>query len=158
MIGVGNALRHDDAAGLETARALRARAERERLSVHEQEGECLGLLEQWHGAAGAVLVDAVQSGARNAATPGRVRRLDASATALATGLSSSSTHAFGLAEAVELARSLGRLPQRVVVYGIEGRCFSAGVGLSAEVRAAIPALADAVLDEALRIRAAVTAR
>ena len=46
----------------------------------------------------------------------------------------SSTHALGLADAVELARSLGRLPQRVVVYGIEGAAFEFGNGLSAAGR------------------------
>ena len=34
----------------------------------------------------------------------------------------SSTHALGLAEAMELARALGRLPP-VIVYGIEGKTF-----------------------------------
>ena len=57
----------------------------------------------------------------------------------------SSTHALGLAEAVELARSLGRLPQRVVVYGIEGESFAFGKGLSAAVAAA----ADRVTEEVL---------
>jgi DNA-binding transcriptional LysR family regulator len=44
-----------------------------------------------------------------------------------------STHAFGVAEAIELGRGLGNLPQYLVVYGIEGKNFAAGVGLSAEV-------------------------
>ena len=38
----------------------------------------------------------------------------------------SSTHAFGVGDAVELARALGRLPRRVVVYGVEGADFAAG--------------------------------
>ena len=58
-----------------------------------------------------------------------------------------STHAFGLAEAVELARALGRLPPRLIVYGIEGKSFEAGVGLSPEVGAAVQEVVERVLGE-----------
>ena len=36
----------------------------------------------------------------------------------------------GVGEAIELARALGRLPQRIVVYGIEAESFAAGDDLS----------------------------
>ena len=49
-----------------------------------------------------------------------------------------STHHFGLAEAVELARAVGQLPERLVVFGIEGASFGRGRGPRA------PAVADAV--------------
>jgi hydrogenase maturation protease len=58
-----------------------------------------------------------------------------------------STHAFGLAEAVELARALGRLPRFLVVYGVEGKCFTPGAALSAGVEAAAADAAARVLDE-----------
>ena len=48
-----------------------------------------------------------------------------------------STHAFGIAEAIELARALKQLPQDLIVYGIEGKCFEAGIGLSREVEKAV---------------------
>lgn len=145
IIGVGNPLRHDDAAGLEVARRVRPLVRSNRIAVLEHEGETLGLIERWNDAAAAVLVDAIRSGAR----PGTIHRIDASVWPIPTGLrSSSSTHAVGVAEAIELARKLGRLPARVVVYGVEGAHFDAGRGLSQEVRAVIPALVEAVLGEA----------
>ncbi len=148
LIGVGNALRHDDAAGLEVARLVRARAGAAGIAVREQEGEALGLLDQWEGAEAALLVDAFRSGA----PPGTVHRMDASAQPLRAELrGSSSTHAVGMGEAIELGRALGRLPPRVVVYGVEGRCFSAGSGLSEEVEAAIGPLSETVLREARRL-------
>ncbi len=49
----------------------------------------------------------------------------------------------GLAEAVELARALGRLPARLVVYGIEAASFETGAEPSAAVRAAAESVADA---------------
>ena len=47
-----------------------------------------------------------------------------------------STHAFGVADALALARALGLLPPRVVVHAIRGVDFSLGAGLSPPVRAA----------------------
>ena len=47
-----------------------------------------------------------------------------------------STHAFGVAEALELARALNRLPPCLLIYGIEGKNFAMGTGLSPEVRTA----------------------
>ncbi len=145
VIGVGNPLRHDDAAGLEVARRVQARAGAAGIAVCEQAGESLGLLEQWEGHDAVVLVDATHSGA----APGTIQRIDASAEPLPAPLSSSSsTHAVGIGDAIELARALGRLPPRVVLYGLEGRRFDSGSGLSAQVQAVIDPLADAVLGEA----------
>jgi hydrogenase maturation protease len=86
------------------------------------------------GAPAATFIDAVSSGA----DPGTVHRFDVSAEPLPTSLrGSTSTHALGLADAIELARTLGRLPERVVVYGIEGRSFAAGDPVGAAVTAAV---------------------
>ena len=145
VIGVGNRFRRDDAAGLEVARALRAREVGRDFAVREEEGETLALLDVWEGARAAVLVDAVCSGAE----PGTVHRIDVSRQGLPEGVrSSTSTHAVDLAGTIELARALGRLPARVVVFGIEGRRFDAGEGLSPEVRAAVERVAASVLGEA----------
>lgn len=151
VIGVGNALRRDDGAGVEVARRVRARAEDAgvpgdaAIAVLEYEGEPLGLLELWEGARAVVLVDAIRSGA----APGGIHRVDASREPILGLLrGSSSTHAVGVGEAIELARALGRLPARVIVYGVEGACFDAGGRLSAEVGRAVDPLVETVLREA----------
>jgi hydrogenase maturation protease len=59
----------------------------------------------------------------------------------------SSTHAFGIGDAVELGRALGRLPARVVVFGIEGVDFALGSGLSERVAGAVEEVTHAVLSE-----------
>ncbi len=144
VIGVGNALRHDDAAGLEVARRVRALVDPARVAVIEHEGEQSALLDIWEGAAAVVLVDAIRSGA----PAGTIHRVDASEQPLpASSWGSSSTHAIGVAEAIELARALGCLPAQVMVYGIEGLRFDAGVGLSKEVRDAIGMFTEAVSRE-----------
>jgi hydrogenase maturation protease len=89
------------------------------------------------------VVDAVYSGA----PPGTIHRLDASSKEIPRQFFHYSTHALGVTEAVQLARALNQLPPRLIVYGIEGKNFGAGVGLSTEVEQASIAVAARVLDE-----------
>lgn len=151
VVGVGNALRGDDSAGLEVVRLLRERAEAIGVAVRELEGEGLGLLDIWDGARAVVLVDSVRSGA----APGTVHRIEATDRPLPATLGgSSSTHAVGVGDAIELARALGRLPSRLVVYGVEGRQFETGSQLSASIAAILESVVDAVLREAHELEAA----
>ena len=141
VIGVGNALRGDDAAGLEVVARVGDEPGLERI-VHE--GEPIELLDRWTAADAAVLVDTVRSGA----SAGTIHRLDVSADALPSALAPATGHTIDLGAVIELARTLGRLPARVVVFGIEGVRFDSGSVLSPEVAAAIDSLADTVLREA----------
>ncbi|MBI3858217.1 MAG: hydrogenase maturation protease, partial [Planctomycetes bacterium] len=96
ILGVGNALRGDDAAGLQAARLLRDRVP-EGVVVAEFGGDASGLLDDWAGHESVILIDAVSSGA----APGTVLRLDAAAAPVPAGRSGVSSHAFGVAEAIE---------------------------------------------------------
>ena len=135
VVGIGNEWRRDDGAGLEVARRLGS-SPPPRTRVVEREGEPSGLLDTWEGENEVILVDAVSSGAH----PGTIHRLDALAQPLPAELFRASTHHLGLADAVELARALDRLPRRLEVYGIEGRDFAAGPGLAPEVERAVEAV------------------
>lgn len=141
VIGLGNALRHDDGVGPAVARRLgplvAGRAE-----IVVLDGEASRLLDAWEGAELAVVVDAVRSGA----PPGTVHRVEVGAEPLPHE-SPASSHGLGLAAAVELGRSLGRLPAQVVVYGVEVVDTEAGAGLSPVVEAAIDDVVDQVLVE-----------
>jgi hydrogenase maturation protease len=140
VIGVGNAIGGDDAAGLEAVRRLRPHVPAD-VELVEREGEPSGLLDAWEGAEEAIVVDAVRSGA----PPGTVHRLDARRRPLPSRLlRSASTHALGVAEAVELGRALDRLPPRLLVYGIEGRAFEAGAGLAPAVERAVERVVEEV--------------
>jgi hydrogenase maturation protease len=150
VLGLGNSLRHDDAAGLEVVRRVAQRTGAGNFEVCEHEGEPLALLELWRDAEAVLLVDAVSSGA----APGTLHRADASSQPIPALLrSSTSTHAVGIADAIELARALRRLPGRVLLFGIEGRRFDAGSGLSEEVAGAVGPLAEAVLSEVRELAA-----
>ena len=69
-----------------------------------------------------MIVDAVRSGA----AAGTVHRVEPGDGPLPRELGLASTHAFSIADTVELARALGRAPARVVVVGVEGAAFEPG--------------------------------
>ena len=143
VIGVGNEYRSDDGAGIAVARRLRTLFPTG-VTILEESGEGAALMQGWQGAAWVMLVDAVRSGA----SPGTIHRLDARAAPMPTGFFHYSTHAFSVAEAVELARSLDQLPAHLVVYGIEGATFAAGVELSPAVEQAVEAVVERIAQEA----------
>jgi hydrogenase maturation protease len=143
VIGVGNPYRGDDGAGREAARVVRQHVADE-LDVVVCELEPTRLIDAWDGAAAALVLDAVASGAE----PGTVHRFDATSEPLPSREFRSSTHALGIGETIELARAVGRLPERIVVFGIEGETFGSGTELSAGARAGVERAVDLVLEEA----------
>lgn len=146
VIGIGNDYRRDDAAGRIVARRFKTQTPPD-VEILEETGEGTALLEAWRGAEDVFLIDAVQSGAPS----GTLHRIDVSTQPLPASLFRHSTHAFGIAEAVELARVLHQLPPRLIIYGIEGERFDAGVGLS-------PAVEKAVAEVEARLREEIGTR
>jgi hydrogenase maturation protease len=142
VCGVGRRERGDDAAGPIVADRVAARTP-PHVEVRIVEDDVLGLVDAWAGRERVVLVDAMVSGS----PPGTVRRFDAKAAALPTGLRAVSSHAVDVGAAVELARALERLPGSLVVFGIEGASFAAGSPLSAEVEHALDGIVERVLQE-----------
>lgn len=140
VIGIGNVYRSDDGVGFVIAQHLKEQAS-DTFTVIKESGDGITLMESWESADAVILIDAVYSGAK----PGTIHRFDAHVQQIPAQFFHLSTHAFGIAEAVELARILGRLPSSLIVYGIEGKCFEAGEGLSVEV-------SNAAQEVVLRIR------
>jgi hydrogenase maturation protease len=141
VIGIGNTERGDDGAGRLAASLLRD-ALAGAVEVVELDGEATAVLARLEGRSLAYLIDACVSGAE----PGSFRRFAAHEAPLPQLGSDLSTHGFGLAAAVELARTLGLLPARTFVYAIEGARFDVGSGPSA-------AVAEAARQVAAEIRA-----
>jgi len=91
------------------------------------------LMAHWHNADYVIVVDAVRSDA----PPGTCHRLQP---AEWTALASVSSHGFGLASALALARALGDLPPHLVLYGMEIDPSSTGFSLSEPVRHSLPGM------------------
>ena len=145
VIGVGNEYRTDDALGVLVARELRRRSPGG-IKILENSGEGASLIDAWEGRSEVYLVDAIRSGQ----PPGTVHRIDLTHTEVPRSLMLRSSHAFGVPEAVETARTLGVFPSKMVLFGIEGETFEQGVGLTDSVLRSVPELLLLIEAELLR--------
>lgn len=141
VIGVGNPYRRDDGFGPAVVSRLRERA-LPGVVVAECDGEPSRLIELWDGAALAVVIDAVRAAQ---GCPGRLHRR--SARHPSTGQpGAASSHGPGLGEAVDLARVLDRMPDRLLIYAVEAGDVGFGVGLTPAVEAAATEVAAEIVD------------
>jgi hydrogenase maturation protease len=139
VVGIGNRERGDDGFGPAVAQRLRGRVP-PTVRILERSGDALTLIDDWDRIPSVIVIDAMAPISR----PGRVHRIDLTDSTLPIGFAPPSSHAFGVAETVELARNLGRLPKLLTAYLVEGECFKTGAPLS-------PAVAGAVEDVAERL-------
>ena len=142
VIGLGNELRADDAAGLQVARLLQRR-NLPGVQVREFTGDGAEMMEAWAGFPLVIVIDATRPVKR----AGTVYRFAGHHQPLPAAWFNLSTHSFGLAEAVELSRSLQRMPDELIVYGIEGGNFGLGHPVSSAVAASIQSVFEAALAE-----------
>lgn len=140
VIGVGNRMMGDDAAGPVAVDRLEQRVP-PFVALVESVGDATHLLETWRDAGLAVIVDAVVSGG----VAGSIQRIDGME-GFPPAWRSASTHLVGLAEAIDLGGAVGVLPDAMVVYGIEIERVEPGVGLSPEVDRAVDDVAARVLE------------
>ena len=143
VIGVGNTDRGDDAVGAEVLAHLEGYVPPGVRLALTSGSDPATVMELWTGESRAILVDAMVSGTE----AGTVERFDAAAEPLPHNVRLVSTHALGAGLAVEMARALGRLPEQLTVYGIEGCCYDAGAELSPRVAAAVPVAVGMILEE-----------
>ena len=141
VICVGNPSRSDDGVGPLIAETL-AR-QHPNVPLHLSEGEPGELFDLWSGLSRVVLVDAIVTGAGE---PGEVHVLQAATEPLPV-VSHASSHGIGLAETIELARVLNRLPPDVRLVGIEAGSLDHGAGLTPAVEEAVPRAVARVLEE-----------
>lgn len=148
VIGIGQRLRGDDAAGLDAVYRWRTRypatASRPELDVEASGLPGLGLLDLLSGVDAAVLVDAVRSGA----PVGAIHRLDPEGLASFTS-GAQSAHGWGVAETLALAEELN-LPAHAItvrIVGIEAGQVELGGALSPEIEQAMPSICEAIETE-----------
>jgi hydrogenase maturation protease len=99
-------------------------------------------MDLWSGVDQVIVVDASSCGE----PPGTVRRLDPT-TESVPARPAVSSHDLGPAEAIELARALGRLPARMVLYTVEVEGCAHGAALSPAVATSVPVIAGEIVAE-----------
>jgi len=142
LIGIGNEFRGDDGAGLFIVRALKAKG-LNGVAVKEYSGEGMGLMDVWRDFKKVILFDAVSSEAE----AGTIFRVEVPKETIPKEAFCCSTHTFSIADVIQMAQTLNRLPEKLIVYGVEGKTFEQGPGLSPEVKTAARKVVEQVAEE-----------
>lgn len=143
VIGLGNPDRGDDGAGIRVAEVLASDLP-PGVALKARTGDMLGLIDDWDGYERVLCIDA----AAPMGAPGRIHRIDTARAPLHTAAGLASSHGIGLSEALALARTIGKAPEVLIVFAVEGVSFEVGAPLT-------PAVAGVVVEVAERVRAEV---
>ncbi|MBI4286142.1 MAG: hydrogenase maturation protease, partial [Chloroflexi bacterium] len=115
VLGLGNSVLCDDAAGIRVARALVSRVDQPEVTVAEACAAGLDILDLLAGYDEAIIIDAVQT---DDGEPGQIHRFNPGAFDAARRLKSA--HDIDLVTALEFGNRLGMsLPQEITIFGIE---------------------------------------
>jgi hydrogenase maturation protease len=155
IIGIGNVLAGDDAVGPHVVRMLEARYELPQgVEVIDAGTPGYDLTAFLVGQDAVVLVDAVKA----RAAPGELRTYDKAALLEKKPILAMSPHEPGVREALLNADFMGVTPAVVRLVGIVPAATDTGIGLSPEVRAALPAAVEAVARELAALGVALPPR
>ena len=139
VVGVGNRFRGDDAVGLRVTERLEGRIPRD-VELIESDGDPVDLIAAWERAELSVVIDAVVTGGK----PGTIYRFNGDHR-LPAGFFRRSSHLLGLADAVELARTLNRLPGELVIVGVEAGTVEQGADMSTSVERSVGRVVELVV-------------
>ena len=155
IIGIGNVLTGDDAVGPHVVRVVEARyALPEDVQVIDAGTPGYDLTAFLVGQDAVVLVDAV----RAKGVPGELRTYDKAALLEKKPILAVSPHEPGVREALLNADFMGVTPGVVRLVGVIPSATETGIGLSPEVRAAVPGAVDAVVRELATVGVALEPR
>ena len=148
VLGLGNVLLGDDAAGPSTIHWLEQHFEfPPGVSIEEIGTPGLDLLPYVAGRRAVIIVDTVTADA----PPGEVIVYQKDQIAVALTRPRLSPHDPGLAEAVACAELAGEAPEHLVVVGIVPASTETGMGLGDRVREAIPVAGSRIVEELERL-------
>lgn len=133
VVGIGSPF-GDDRLGWEVAQQVAREVRDLPVTVEVRDRPGAGLLSSMQSGESLLLIDAVRGGGQ----PGTLYRLGLQEL-LQAASRAASTHEFGVAAAVQLARRLGQLPASIVLFGIEPLRLD-GEQLSQAVSEAVPVL------------------
>lgn len=143
VVGVGNILLSDEGVGVHAARGLKERSLPPYVRVFELGTRGLEILETIEEFEKVVFIDAVRFGA----SPGSVGRWHVGKVIDGSPPSMVSLHQMDLLTTLKIGRATAKLPDDVVIIGIEPKVLTPGLELSSEVRAKFDELLNSVLKE-----------
>lgn len=147
VVGLGNPDRGDDGVGPLVAKELAGLLPAD-VAIASPGGDVLSLIAEWDGFDAVICVDA----APPLTVPGSVHRFDLATTELPRDMTSTSSHALGLADAIGLGRVLQQAPRDIIVYAVEAVSFAGGALMTPEVAAAAAEVVSRVVAEVAMLR------
>ncbi len=142
IIAVGNPLRGDDGVGPAVLERLRETRLPENVELIDSGSDPLDVVRHIMDAERAIVIDAAGMNRE----PGHIELLKPEDLRLVVNGGLCSTHGYGLAEGLELARAVG-FRTDVLIIGIQPENVSPRDGLSASVASRIPDVINLVLEE-----------
>jgi hydrogenase maturation protease len=149
VIAVGNAFCGDDGVGAAVLAELGSALPTDAagpVELVDLGADALALIDHLEPGRRCVVIDAARMGL----APGEVAVFRPDQVHLRIHGDGLSLHGLGLAEAFGLAAGLGRMPDDVLVIGVEPAQVDPGSGLSDAVAAAVPRVVDLIQAEVLR--------
>jgi hydrogenase maturation protease len=145
ILGLGNVLLGDEGLGVRAAEALLEQDLGEGVEVVDGGTSALDVLLSRQPGYRLVVIDAVRGGGEPGTVyKSRLGRDDLAAVRLPGGVS---LHDMGLFEALAAAERLERLPEEVVITGVEPLRMEPSLELSEQVRRSLPSLINSVIEE-----------
>jgi hydrogenase maturation protease len=143
ILGLGNLLRGDDGVGPQVIEALNECGLPEGVTALDGGTGGLDLLHVLEGWERAIIIDAADVRCE----PGQFVRFTPDEARFVASEDTMSLHNAGLAEALALADAVGQPLPDLVIFGVQPAHVGWGERLSRAVKATLPALVDAVIDE-----------
>lgn len=142
VLAVGNILRRDDGFADAVLRRLEAEALPAGVELFDAGTSAIDLMDVFNGREKLIVLDAVRGGR----APGTLYRFSPEEVE-AGGLPMNSLHQVGLLETLKLGELVDCTPRQTVVIGVQPADTSLGIGLSAEVEAAVERAVGLVMEE-----------
>ncbi len=143
VIGVGNPLMGDEGAGIAAIEALGGRDLPDSVELIDAGSVGMSLLHIIKDYDAVIIIDAANFGGE----PGEVRSFGPDEVRSVKALRRESLHEADLMQVLELSKTLGELPDVVLLYAVQFGVVKMGAEMTPAVRAAIPGVVEAVAEK-----------
>lgn len=142
VVGIGNPYRGDDGAGFAVIDGLE-KSLSSSVKLLKLRGDIAELIDIFANYQTVYLVDACRSNEEQEDW----RRLDVQKESIKDENPQTSTHGFGITQAISLAKNLDKLPDKLILYAINGNQYSISDVISPSVYASVNSVIKAILNE-----------
>ncbi|RLG71272.1 MAG: hydrogenase maturation protease [Methanobacteriota archaeon] len=143
ILGFGNLLMGDEGIGIHIINLLREKNLPNHVEIVDGGTAATKIFHFLEGVTKLVVVDAIRTGGK----PGTIHRKQIKNVSTLRPSWGFSQHQLGVGEAMLMTKLEGKLPENIVLVGVEPKDVSPGTRLSREVAMAIPKVLEFVMEE-----------